>query len=40
MEKAVRGVETASQLYGAGKAIFEMGKGLYTIGRIAAPLLL
>ena len=39
LDKAVGTVEKGAQIYGAGKVLFEMGKGLYTMARCAAPLL-
>ena len=39
-ERAVRGVEQAGRLYAAGKTVLELGRGLYSVGRVIAPLIL
>ena len=40
VDKAVSGIEKAGAAYAAAKTVFHIAKGMYTMGRIAAPLLL
>ena len=39
LDKALSTAQTGVHIYGTGKALFEMGKGLYTMARVAGPLL-
>ena len=37
-EKMLTGVRTAGEIAGAMKTVYEVGKGIYSIGRVVAPI--
>ena len=37
-QKIVSGVQTASSIAGTIKTAYEVGKGIYSVGRIVAPI--
>ena len=38
-QKIVSGVQTASSIAGTIKTAYEVGKGIYSVGRIVAPVI-
>ena len=38
-QKILSGVQTASSIAGTIKTAYELGKGIYSVGRILAPVL-
>ena len=37
-EKIISGVRTAGEVAGALKTVYEVGKGIYSVGRVVAPI--
>ena len=38
-EKIVSGVQTAATVAGTAKTVYDIGKGIFSVGRVAAPIL-
>ena len=38
-EKITSGVQAAAEVAGTAKTIYDIGKGIYSVGRVAAPIL-
>ena len=37
--KILSGIRTTAEVAGAAKTIYDIGKGIYSVGRVAAPML-
>ena len=37
-EKVLTGVRTAGEVAGALKTVYEVGKGIYSVGKVVAPI--
>ena len=37
--KILSGIRTTAEVAGAAKTIYDIGKGIYSVGRVAAPIL-